>query len=234
MTAHTSGSAVADFFSNWAVYRAVIDHDCMEHQDIYAAVAEILAERREPFTLLDLGCGDAAGIAPVLAGVPFARYVGVDSAEPALDFARERLATIADRVDLKVADMMEYLLVTEEKFDVILVSFALHHFAEASEKLRFLRTAHRCLRPGAEVILIDVVRTVGETRDEYIDRYCDYVGTWPLADDTRRLICRHVSGYDYPEEVSQMARIAVESGFTTVTEFYRGGRDTQAAWRLTP
>lgn len=234
MTAHAADTAVADFFSNWAVYRAVIDNDCMEHRDIFAAVAQILADRAEPFTVLDLGCGDSAGIAPVLVDFPLARYVGVDCAAPALDFAREMLAPLADRVELRVADMMGYLSANDEGFDVILASFALHHFADEADKLQFLRVALERLRPGGEVILIDVVRRDAETRGEYIDRYADYVRTWPLADDTRRRICEHVSGCDYPEEVSRMARIAGESGFGTVTEFYRGGHDTQAAWRLTP
>lgn len=230
----STDTAVADFFDNWAVYRAVIDNDCMEHGRIYAAVAQVLSDRTAPFTVLDLGCGDAAGIAPVLADLPLAGYVGIDIAPAALDFAREMLAPMGDRVELQVCDMLDHLEGTDECFDVILASFALHHFAARSDKRRFLSIALGRLRAGGELILIDVVRRDGESRETYLERYSGLVGTWPLADDIRTRIRSHVSGYDFPEEVSVMAGIAGEAGFSGVTEFYRGGSQTQAAWRLTP
>ncbi len=64
---------MTDFFSSWEVYRAVIDNDCMEHSLIYPLIGEILRERTEPFTVLDLGCGDAAGTGPAMVGTAAAR-----------------------------------------------------------------------------------------------------------------------------------------------------------------
>jgi len=227
----TADTAVADFFSNWDVYRAVIDNNCMEHREIYQTVAPILARRVAPFSILDLGCGDAAGIAPLLPDLPLARYVGVDCAAPALEHARAMLTPVTDRIELHVADMQDFLAATEEHFDVILVSFALHHLP-TSDKLRFLRAAWARLLPDGEVILIDVVRKDTESRDQYLRRYAGLVSQWPVGTERQRRIVAHVTGNDFPEEVSVLPGWASAAGFTSVEEFYRGGQDTQAGWIL--
>lgn len=229
----TAQTAVADFFSSWDVYRAVIDNNCMEHVEIYSAIAPILARRSEPFTVLDLGCGDAAGMAPLLTNLSQASYVGVDCAAPALDHARKLLMPASDRCTLHVADMTEYLDTTDEAFDVILVSFALHHLVGAAKRA-FLQAARLRLAPSGELLLVDVVRRDGETREQYLDRYAGLVAQWPVGGDRRRRIIEHVAGNDFPEEVSEMPAVARSAGFGTVEQFYSGGHDTQAGWRLTP
>ena len=221
--------AIAEFFNGWEVYRAVIDHDCMEHREVYALVAQILAERTQPFTVLDLGCGDSAGIAPVLRGLPLAQYVGVDVAEQALGFAADMLAGLD--TDLRCRDLGEQLRDDSQQFDVILLSFALHHF-DSTAKREVLAQARERLTPGGQVILIDVVRADGETRDEYLARFEPYVATWPIGRDMQGRVLEHVRRNDWPEEVTRMAALARSAGFGDVTQFYAGGQDTQAGWVL--
>lgn len=224
--------AVTEFFSAWEIYRAVIDNDTMEHRAVYAGVHRILAERTDGYTLLDLGCGDAAGTGPAMIDTPVTRYVGVDCAAPALEFARRTLLDCPAEVELRTADLMDTVVGGEERYDVILAAFALHHFASADKRI-FLTAARGRLKPGGEVVLIDVVRRDGESRAEYLERYEAHVSTWPLPVDARARIMAHVTGFDFPEEISVLPRWAAEQGYRTV-EFYRGGRDTQCAWRLTP
>lgn len=223
---------VAEFFSTWSTYRAVIEHDCMEHTVVYAAVRDVLAARNEPFRLLDLGCGDAAGIKPALAASAVATYVGVDCAAPALDAASVVLADVPFAVDLRVADFMKFVTETDETFDVVVACFALHHF-QADEKREFLSAVQRILAPGGQLMLIDVVRLPGETRAGYLARYADFVSTWPVGAARQASIMAHVSGFDFPEEVDTAPRWARDAGFTQVTEFYRGARDTQCGWVCT-
>lgn len=223
---------MTDFFSNWEVYRAVIDNDCMEHSVIYPLVGEILAERDRPFSVLDLGCGDAAGTAAAMAGTRAARYVGVDSAAPALEFAAQTLQGSGLDVDLRVQDMLEMIASTDERFDVILAAFALHHF-DSADKQDFLRIARDRLTPGGEVLLVDVVRRDGEKRPEYLARYAQMVRTWPMDAAVQDRIVAHVTSFDFPEQVSTLEGWAPGLGYAPVAEFYRGGSDTQAGWRLT-
>lgn len=222
--------AIAEFFNGWELYRAIIDGNCMEHREVGAAITPVLAERTSPFTILDLGCGDAALLAPVLPDLPLARYIGVDIAQGALDAARALLAPVRDRVELRQADLMAPLA-DAETFDVILISFALHHF-DAAGKRAFLAAARDRLRPGGDLLLIDVVRTDGQSRDDYLDFYDDYVHTWPVSADLAGRIITHVRRNDWPEEVSTLPQWATAAGFDTVTQLYRGGQHTQAAWRL--
>ena len=230
MSPNQTDPDVASFFSSWEIYRAVIDSDVMEHRAIYSKVHSILAQRTEPFTLLDLGCGDAAGIGTALEGTRLERYVGIDCAAPALEFAGQTLAGLDAVIDLRLGDLMDSINDPTQRFDVILVSFALHHFAD-DDKRAFLTAARERLNPGGEVILIDVVRRPGESRDEYLSRYGTNVASWPLEADKQERIMAHVTGFDYPADIIDEPQWAADRGFD-VEEFYRGGNDTQCAWRL--
>lgn len=223
---------VASFFSGWDVYRAVLEADCMEHRAIYAAVHDILAQRNEPYSLLDLGCGDAEAIGWAMRGTKVEAYVGIDCAAPALELARSTLADFVPTVDLHVGDLMEALEAPGELFDVILVSFALHHFQD-DEKQHFLEVARDRLKPGGDLLLIDVVRRPGESREEYLARYVALVESWPIDDDKKDKIVAHVTGFDYPAQIDVEPQWARDLGYG-VHEFHRGGTDTQVGWRLTP
>lgn len=221
---------VARFFSNWAVYRAVIDNDCMEHRAIYTEVGRILGARTEPFTMLDLGCGDAAGVAPALNATAVARYTGVDNAGPALEFAAETLNGAAFEVELLERDLWQSLR-DGQTYDVVLMAFALHHFG-SDEKRQILADIHRTLAPGGELLLIDLVRHEGQPRAEYLEAYADYVHTWPLTPETIEAIIAHVLGFDFPEQVGTQPSWALELGYSGVEQFYEGGNGTQRGWRM--
>lgn len=222
---------VVEFFSHWSIYRAVIENDCMEHRTISGLLHQILSRRAQPYRLLDLGCGDAAAIGPAMQGTSVMRYVGIDSAAPALDFARATLTDCSATLDLRVEDISNAVETSDEHYDVILASFVLHHL-DSSEKRRLLKNAKARLTPEGEVILIDVVRQDGETREEYTSRYGNLVSLWPIAPDKRKAIIAHVRGFDYPEEISVLPAWAKELGFRSVETFYTGVSDTQRGWRL--
>lgn len=203
----------------------------MEHRKIFTNVQAILSRRIDPYTLLDLGCGDAAAIGPAMKGTPVAKYVGVDCAAAALEFARETMADFDAPADLRLGDLLEAIEEGDETFDVILASFALHHF-EDDDKKRFLSAARRRLAAGGELILIDVVRRPGESRAEYLERYSRLVDNWTVDRDKKRRIVEHVTGFDYPAEVGEEPEWARDLGYQ-VTEFYRGGNETQVGWLMT-
>jgi cyclopropane fatty-acyl-phospholipid synthase-like methyltransferase len=128
--------------------------------------------------------------------------------------------------------MLEMIASTDERFDVILAAFALHHF-DSADKQDFLRIARDRLTPGGEVLLVDVVRRDGEKRPEYLARYAQMVRTWPMDAAVQDRIVAHVTSFDFPEQVSTLEGWAPGLGYAPVAEFYRGGSDTQAGWRLT-
>lgn len=222
---------VADFFSSWENYRAVIDSNAMEHRQIYAAIHRVLLERRRPFTLLDLGCGDAAGIGPALVGTTVRRYVGVDIAAPALALARVQLVDLPIEIDLRVSDLTESPHEAGERFDVVLSCFAVHHL-HSDAKQDLLADVHACLNPGGELILVDLVRADASTREDFLELQDARIRSWPIGPDLQERTVLHANGFDFPEEVSTQPHWARQIGYRKVVEFYRGGDGTQAGWRM--
>ena len=61
----------ASFFDVWDTYQKVVSGDYMFHQEIGAELRKLLHAQFEgrSFSILDLGCGDAATLAPLLEGL---------------------------------------------------------------------------------------------------------------------------------------------------------------------
>ncbi|MFO0892470.1 MAG: hypothetical protein U0790_25425 [Isosphaeraceae bacterium] len=59
-----------EFFEAWSLYDQLLDHNYMYHDELFAGVHSILAERfgDRPIAVLDLGCGSARHAASALAG----------------------------------------------------------------------------------------------------------------------------------------------------------------------
>jgi SAM-dependent methyltransferase len=90
-----SEHSAAAFFDVWHTYRKVVAANYMHHMEIRAQLERVLLAQfvGRPFSFLDLGCGDAATLAPLLASMAVQRYKGVDLSESAL-----ALAAVARRV----------------------------------------------------------------------------------------------------------------------------------------
>lgn len=72
------------FRHSWSLYDALAEMNYMHHREIYACVAELLAEihQRGPWTLLDLGCGNARFLAPCLMSTTPQHYIGINLSPP--------------------------------------------------------------------------------------------------------------------------------------------------------
>jgi len=80
-----SPDEAARWFRQWAIYRSIVDADWMHHRGIFGAVrAWVLVHHPGPFTLLDLGCGDAGLIRKTFADTGLWAYTGVDASATAL------------------------------------------------------------------------------------------------------------------------------------------------------
>jgi class 3 adenylate cyclase len=63
------------FVNAWDLYKRVVDADLMFHREIGEELRQVLREKfgGRPFSILDLGCGDAANLAPRLEGLTVTR-----------------------------------------------------------------------------------------------------------------------------------------------------------------
>ena len=98
-------TALEIFQNQWDVYRKFLKHDYLSNAKAAAALREFLTgEVTRPYRFLDLACGDASGIVPMLAQTPIEQYRGVDLSAPALALAKDNLAALPCTVMLDEAD----------------------------------------------------------------------------------------------------------------------------------
>lgn len=209
----------ARWFNQWHVYQSIVAADWMCHRDIFSAIKHwVLLRHPGPFTLLDLGCGDAAFIQGTFTDTGLWLYTGVDASPAALAKARGTLSGGRFQVRLVEADLLAYLDAEigsdGPPCDVILASYAVHHLP-AREKQTFFQRACAQLAPGGSLLFADLFRRGEETRAEALDAFVarmrdTWVGMHPEA---LRSTAEHVTQCDFPETVEAIRDMAREAGF---------------------
>jgi SAM-dependent methyltransferase len=207
-----------DFFRAWDTYAKVVAGNYMFHRELGEGVRDALRRRfeRRSFCLLDLGCGDAAAIAPLLEGLSLKSYKGVDLAPPALALAKQNLACLDCPVELVEADFMSALKDSAPQ-DAIYSSFAQHHLTTEG-KAEFFQLAAKRLNPGGLLILVDVTREENESHDDYMRNYTGWLRKTMTSLATGELdqICDHLTKNDIPEPPSTLCAQAERAGLAAL------------------
>ncbi|MEO8809089.1 MAG: class I SAM-dependent methyltransferase, partial [Rhodanobacter sp.] len=116
--------------------------------------------------VLDLGCGRGAILLMVAAFVPRGRATGVDiwssmdqsGNEISVTARNAEAEGVADRIELKTADMRE-LPFADDSFDLVVSNVAIHNIADAAGRDRAIAEAWRVLRPGGTLLIADISRS---------------------------------------------------------------------------
>ncbi len=116
-------------------------------------------ERFPQFThgrVVDLGCGTADVTIRFVKAFPEVTASGVDGSEAMLSFGRRhvRESGLESRITLENRYLPDSSL-ESFPFDAVISNSLLHHFADP---VALWRTAVRCAKPGAPVMLIDLLR----------------------------------------------------------------------------
>ena len=211
-----NGDETALFRQAWTLYDTITAMNYMFHREIYSLVAAVLKQRHGggPYSLLDLGCGNARFMAPCFAEAPPSRYDGVDLSAAALQEAREHLAALK-QVTLHHQDMLHAARQADAAFDVIFTSFAVHHL-DAEEKQQLFHACAARLAPGGMLMMVDIVREENQSREEYLERYLETMrARWTqVRPDHLEEACAHVAAFDFPETLSSLARMASAAGLS--------------------
>jgi trans-aconitate 2-methyltransferase len=136
--------------------------------------------------VLDAGCGTGRVTAALLARLPNGEVVAVDGSPAMVEAARERLG---DRVDLRVADLVELQL--DRPVDAILSTATFHWITDHD---RLFARLHEALVPGGRLVaqcggagnireLKAAAETVGE-REPYAPALAGWPGPWNFASTT--------------------------------------------------
>jgi len=222
------------FLATWQVYRKIVDGNYMYHREIFSEILNLLRKgaHRQP-TILDLGCGDAGTIRPILEQTPFSSYTGADAAQPALEIAKLELKAFGDQIELQCSDMLSFLKAnTSRKFGVILASYSLHHL-DTEQKRDFLALCRQCLEARGLLIIVDVFRNARQSREDYLDAYCqDMSHRWhSLTPEEGQIAIEHVRNHDFPESLENFLHIAEEAGLSIQDAPLRHGYHALTAFR---
>jgi SAM-dependent methyltransferase len=207
-----------DFFDHWATYQKAMDLNYLAHREVYARLELFIGGHlQQPFSLFDLGCGDAGFISRVLGRACVARYHGVDLSAPAVEKAKKNMAAVPCKSLFTVADFSIFVRESHEHADLIWIGLSVHHL-ELAGKTRFVADCRRILRKGGCLLMYEPMRKENETREEYLERWygvcrSQWTGFEPQERDQ---IHEHILQSDFPETFSTLRKIGKESGFRRV------------------
>jgi SAM-dependent methyltransferase len=214
------------FERQWASYRAILEHDLMEHRPAGASTAAALhawlrnrPQEAGPIELVDLGCGDLTAFAPLLRQLPLGRYTGLDLTAAVLPLAQRTLGAVPFPCRWIEADLLGWMQAqvaagAAGSIDILHSAFAVHHLSDDA-KLEMLQAARQLIAPGGILLWLDVFRNPGEGRDAYIQRYVQRVrSSWlTLTAEQREHVCSHLSQWDIPADREAIVAAATGAGW---------------------
>ena len=202
------------FFTEWQTYRLFKDANFLYHREVTGILHCELSERVVPFSFLDLAAGDASASSKFLLGTWIESYTAVDFSKPALDLARENTAALLCPKNFLEQDFADFTENTDSFFDIIYLGLSIHH--QSTPRKRLILAALRDLTaPGGCLYLFEPILAPGETREQLLPRWKNYLDTFPtpLPAEARETIWQHVQTCDFPETLDEYLSAARVAGF---------------------
>ena len=244
----SNGAAIPggmEFFNQqWASYRAIVEHDLMEHRSVADVTAQAIAgwlTARAPEApapvMVDLGCGDLALLGPLLQGLPLGAYTGLDLAGVVLPLAEQALGPVAYPTHWVEGNLLAWATDSDAAaapVDILHSAFAIHHL-DQRQTAAFLAAARQRLSPNGLFVWTDVFREPGESRDAYIERYVRRIRTgWQvLTAEQQDQVINHLSSFDIPADRAEIQASAEAAGWRWRWA-WDGAHSAEATAVLTP
>ncbi len=137
----------------------------------WQALAAALAAGFSGKTVADLGCGE--GHLALLLARCAEKVVAFDQSEKMLKLLEEKATeqNLLERLDLRVG-ILERLDLSGEAFDAVFLSQALHHTSNPAD---VVRTSSVALKPGGQLVILDLVRHEHEwAREQWADQWLGF------------------------------------------------------------
>ena len=215
------------FDKQWDIYQKILRYNYMSHRECYDLLHRFLVGYfHKPYSLLDLGCGDASFTVRSLMGTQIMAYKGVDLSTAALEIARDNMAQLPCEKAFFQQDLFEFIpelaSIESESFDAVLSSFVLHHLTW-EYKDSIMNQFFQLLRADGVVLLIDVIRNEEETLDNYLKRYLANIRKYwhMLAPQDYEIVAEHITTNDLPETQSSWWALACTHGFNRMECLYK-------------
>lgn len=223
--------AVHAFFSQWEIYRLCIEHNTLHHREVGEILRRELLARPDPFTFLDLACGDADLTAAALSGTKITAYTGVDFSTPALTLAAGKTSTLTCPRTFHEEDFVDFLRDHHPAFDIVYLGLSLHHLS-TDQKRRALADLRRLT---GSLYLFEPILHAGETRGQCLARWHAHMDgpydAFPPA--ARELVWQHVRTADFPETPAEYRAAARDAGFASAEILFTDRQNLYSLFHLT-
>jgi 2-polyprenyl-3-methyl-5-hydroxy-6-metoxy-1,4-benzoquinol methylase len=219
--------SVAAFFNeHWQSYKAFVQENRLNHQELFAALNQFLHQQiNHPFSFVDVGCGDASLIKSVLLDHPINKYIGIDVAEEVLKTAPLHLASLNCDKKLIYDHMTSALDYLYTPVEIIFCCQSLHHLPSYEEKLEFIRKCKNKLTSDGFLIIIEGVLAANQTRDQVLLEVEEaYKTLYPkLTQNKLKELMNHHRHNVFPEHEETYSKIAHQLGWANVRILLRMG-----------
>jgi ArsR family transcriptional regulator len=170
----------------------------------WQALGQLLLEILPPLVVADLGAGE--GLVSELLARRCKKVIAVDNSEKIVDFGAAKAKKNGLRnLEFRLGDLQDPP-VDSASVDLVVLSQALHH---AAEPVKAITAAYRILKPGGQVVILDLLRHKFErARELYGDRWLGF----PESDLQRWLETAGFKGV----QVRTVAREEQPPHFTTI------------------
>jgi ArsR family transcriptional regulator len=170
----------------------------------WQALGQLLLEILPPLVVADLGAGE--GLVSELLARRCKKVIAVDNSEKIVEFGAAKAKKNGLRnLEFRLGDLQDPPI-DPASVDLVVLSQALHH---AAEPVRAITAAYRILKPGGQVVILDLLRHKFErARELYGDRWLGF----PESDLQRWL---ETAGFKQVQ-VRTVAREEQAPHFTTI------------------
>ena len=207
---------IKQFFEGWKLYSTVIEHNYMLHNEVIAFLHERLSSLgKKDMRILEVGCGDAHAVSHIAKQINISHYTGIELSEMALQYAKQNLDGLVEKVQLINGDMLEKVTDANEQYDAIIAGYSMHHLSSQQKGQLFAAFKQR-MHPDGVLIIYDLVQQEDETAKQYIERALGNFETYwtELTPDQLDGIKEHVSNNDIPESWQSWKTLAQQNGYS--------------------
>jgi 2-polyprenyl-3-methyl-5-hydroxy-6-metoxy-1,4-benzoquinol methylase len=220
-------AALAQFQQQWGTYRKLVEGDCLAQRAVSAILRQTLSKVfTEPFSFLDIACGDASMMKAAIEGTNVRHYHGIDLSQSALELAAANLRNMPFAVDLDHRDFVEAMLRRPEHADAAWCSLSIHHLS-TNDKLRLMKAIHGAVGVNGIFLLYEPTCRVGEDRAAFLDRFLRInKPLWTVLTPAEwDQIWHHVTTCDFPESAAVWCELGREAGFAQARPIYADPTD---------
>jgi tRNA (cmo5U34)-methyltransferase len=224
---------------NWseAASRTFIDfgrYFVPEREQQIAAFVDLIPAHDQPFTILELCCGEGLLAGALLERFPTCTVYGFDGSPVMLEHARQQLAQYGDRFQTQLFNLADSSWrVQKWPVHALVSSLTIHHL-DGAQKQQLFQDLARLLEPGGVFLIADVIAPASRAGAELAAKAWDAAvrrralaidGNLDALDYFER---EHWNMYRYPEvdDIDKPSRLLdqlkwlEQAGFTDVDVFW--------------